>query len=194
MHTSERLYYKAWGLVFTEMHEDCFYTTKNLAEFCTNNHVIRDAHLPICTPLQLKMQKADASCNCKREHCLLDTVCCAASRCLNSFSFRNQDWPCDKRWSNHFSQMQHLEENNLMSRHTPVRKHVEMKGWGKQISASPCHPCAKYDTKHFWNVSPPASPTQFLPSPLLFWENKTTQILLASRSALLQQSTFFFRE
>lgn len=78
--------------------------------------------------------------------------------CLNSFSFRNQDWPCDKRWSNHFSQMQHLEESNLMSRHTPVKKHVEMKGWGKQISASPCHPCLKCNTKHFWYVLPSASP------------------------------------
>lgn len=45
-----------------------------------------------------------------------------------------------------------------MSRHIPVRKHVEMKGWGKQIPSNPCHPCLKYDTKHFWNVSPSASP------------------------------------
>lgn len=39
-----------------------------------------------------------------------------------------------------------------------MKKHVEMKDWGKQISASPCHPCLKCNTKHFWNVLPSASP------------------------------------
>lgn len=55
-------------------------------------------------PLQLEIKKGDASLNYQNERRLLDIIFRTASTfCLDSVSFRNQHWPSDKRWGNHFS-------------------------------------------------------------------------------------------
>lgn len=118
MHTSERLYDEAWGLVFTEMHEDCFTWLKILPSFVLINMLLEIHTFQSAPPLQQKYRKVMQAVTARGNTVFLtQSAVLPPTVCLNSFGFRNQDWSCDKRWSNHFSQMQHLEEHNLMSRH-----------------------------------------------------------------------------